>query len=280
MRIVFFQMSRRGYRPITDRHPAVRTSRAFVVWLTYCQIVSQYAHMTDDLQISAAAAPLRREIEMRLRAAIVDGRFRPGDRLIEREMCNLLGVSRASLREALRQLEAEELVTIIPHRGPVVSAVTVEEAEQLYDVRAMLEGLAARRFAEMASDEDIAVLRQALKEFADVVRSKSSRSLLSAKSRFYEVLLERCGNRVAGRILTQLNNRVGLLRSTSMSQKGRIKHTLAEITLIVEAIERRDPERAWQATVDHVTRAAEVAINVLRQQQQDPSDGRRNASAR
>jgi DNA-binding GntR family transcriptional regulator len=251
-----------------------------VVWLTDYRLVSQYAHMTDDLQIFSAAAPLRREIEVRLRTAIVEGRFRPGDRLIEREMCNLLGVSRASLREALRQLEAEELVTIIPHRGPVVAAVTVEEAEQLYDVRAMLEGLAARWFAETASDEDIAVLRQALKEFADVVRGKSSRSLLSAKSRFYEVLLERCGNRVAGRILTQLNNRVGLLRSASMSQKGRIKHTLAEITLIVDAIERRDPERAWQATVDHVTRAAEVAINVLRQQQQGSSNGGRHASSR
>ena len=232
------------------------------------------------MQISFAAAPLRREIETRLRAAIVDGRFKPGDRLIEREMCKLLGVSRASLREALRQLEAEELVTIVPHRGPVVSEITVEEAEQLYDVRAMLEGLAARRFAETASDEDIAVLRQALRAFADVVRGKSSVPLLTAKAGFYEVLLERCGNRIAGRILTQLNNRVGLLRSTSMSQKGRIRHTLAEVTRIVDAIERRDPAGAWQATVEHVTRAAEVALKVLRQQHEKNPGKSGNAGAR
>ena len=218
------------------------------------------------MHIAAAAAPLRREIEIRLRTAIVEGRFKPGDRLIEREMCDLLGVSRASLREALRQLEAEELVTIVPHRGPVVSDITVEEAQQLYDVRAMLEGLAARRFAETASDEDIAVLRQALKAFADVVRGRSSVPLPTAKAGIYEVLLERCGNRIAGRMLTQLNNRVGLLRSTSMSQKGRVKNTLAEVTRIVEAIERRDPVGAWQATVEHVTRASEIAIKVLRQQ--------------
>jgi DNA-binding GntR family transcriptional regulator len=93
--------------------------------LTGCQIVRQYGSMTNDMHISPSVAPLRREIEMRLRAAIIDGRFKPGDRLIEREMCELLGVSRASLREALRQLEAEELVTIVPHRGPVVSALTV-----------------------------------------------------------------------------------------------------------------------------------------------------------
>ena len=157
-------------------------------------------------------------------------------------MCELLGVSRASLREALRQLEAEELVTILPHRLElVVSDITVEEAQQLYDVRAMLEGLAARRFAETASDEDIVVLRQELKAFADVVRGKSSVPLPTAKAGIYQVLLERCGNRIAGRMLTQLNNRVGLLRSTSMSQKGRVKNTLAEVTRIVEAIERRNP---------------------------------------
>jgi DNA-binding GntR family transcriptional regulator len=235
--------------------------------------------MANELYIAPSAAPLRREIETRLRTAIVGGRFKPGDRLIEREMCELLGVSRASLREALRQLEAEELVKIVAHRGPVVSEITVEEAEQLYDVRAMLEGLAARRFAETASDEDIAVLRKALKAFADVVRGKSSVPLLTAKAGIYEVLLDRCGNRIAGRMLTQLNNRVGLLRSTSMSQKGRVQNTLAEVTRIVEAIERRDPAGAWQATVEHVTRAAEVAITVLRQQREKDPEKSRNARA-
>lgn len=236
--------------------------------------------MIDEMHIGASAASLRREIEIRLRTAIVEGRFKPGDRLIEREMCELLGVSRASLREALRQLEAEELVTIVPHRGPVVSELTVEEARQLYDVRAMLEGLAARRFAEIASDEDIAALRQALKAFADVVRGKSSVPLLTAKAGVYEALLERCGNRIAGRILTQLNNRVGLLRSTSMSQKGRLKNTLAEVIRIVDAIERRDPDGAWQATVDHIARAAEVAIKVLSEQQEHNPGRSGNARAR
>lgn len=234
--------------------------------MTAHMFVRQYVRMTNTMHIVAAAAPLRREIEIRLRTAIVEGRFKPGDRLIEREMCQLLGVSRASLREALRQLEAEELVRILPHRGPIVSEITVEEAQQLYDVRALLEGLAARRFAETASDEDIAVLRRALKAFADVVRGKSTVSLLTAKAGIYDVLLERCGNRIAGRLLTQLNNRVGLLRSTSMSQKGRLKNTLAEVTRIVEAIERRDADGAWQATVEHVARAAEIAIKVLGEQ--------------
>lgn len=237
--------------------------------------------MTKEMQIAALSAPLRREIEARLRSAIVEGRFKPGDRLIEREMCELLGVSRASLREALRQLEAEELVTIVPHRGPVVSEMTIEEARQLYDVRAMLEGLAARRFAEIATDEDIAALRRALDDLIDAGKGKGSLTLLAAKAGFYDVLLDRCGNRIARRLLVQLNNRVAVLRATSMAQRGRIRDMIAEVTRIVDAIERRDATGAWQATVDHVTRAAEVAIEVLRRQEaaEQASDGTARARA-
>jgi DNA-binding GntR family transcriptional regulator len=228
-------------------------------------LVSQYYCMADDMRIAASVAPVRREIETRLRNAIMEGRFKPGERLVEREMCELLGVSRPPLREALRQLEAEELVITIPHRGPVVAELTAEEAEQLYDIRAMLEGLAARRFAEVASDQDVADLRAALNLFADVVNGKSGVRLIAAKAGFYEVLLDRCGNRIVRRILTQLNNRVSLLRATSMSQPGRIHNTLAEVTRIVDAIERRDAVGAWEATVEHIARAAEVAIDLLRQ---------------
>lgn len=236
------------------------------VILTDVMIVWQSIQMANEMRIATVVAPLRREIEARLRAAIVEGRFKPGDRLIEREMCELLGVSRASLREALRQLEAEELVTIVPHRGPVVSKLSIEEAQQLYEIRAMLEGLAARRFAEVASDRDVKELRAALKKFSDVMLGKSSDPLIAAKAAFYEILFDRCGNRIAHRIHTQLNNRVSQLRATSMSQQGRVQHTLAEVTRIVDAIERRDADGAWNATVDHINRAAEAAVRVLKKQ--------------
>jgi DNA-binding GntR family transcriptional regulator len=232
-----------------------------IVWQSFC--------MTDEMRIAIAASPLRREIETRLRTAIVEGRFKPGDRLVEREMCELLGVSRASLREALRQLEAEQLVTLVPHRGPVVSKVSIEEAKQLYDIRAMLEGLAARRFAEVASDEDIAELRAALEAIADVMQGRSSVPLITVKAAFYEILFDRCGNHIAHRIHTQLNNRVSQLRATSMSQQGRVQDTLAEVTRIVHAIEKRDAVGAWEATVEHIQRAAAVAIDVLRQQSEE-----------
>ncbi|MEI9803979.1 MAG: GntR family transcriptional regulator [Pseudolabrys sp.] len=112
--------------------------------------------MKGEFEILATAAPLRTEIEIRLRSAITQGRFHAGERLIERELCEMLGVSRPSLREALRQLEAEELVTLVPNRGPVVSEIGIDEARDIYEIRATLEGLVARLFVRNASDAEVA----------------------------------------------------------------------------------------------------------------------------
>src|ERR1700691_6465653 len=113
---------------------------------------------STELQIVRKSATLRLLVEDKLRSAIAMGRFKPGQRLIERELCELTGVGRTSIREALRQLEAEGLITTYPHRGPVVSAITYEEAEQLYQVRALLESFSGQQCAERGSPEDIARL--------------------------------------------------------------------------------------------------------------------------
>lgn len=226
--------------------------------------------MTAVAPIRIDRAPLRREIENRLRAAIMDGHYRPGDRLIERELCDSLGVSRPSLREALRQLAAEELVRVGPQGGPVVAGVDADEAQCIYEVRAPLEALAAGRFARDASDADVAALRRAFAAFKAVARSRAQGdgAVLAAKTEFYRVLLRGCGNPVVERTLTQLHNRISLLRGTSMSRRGRIVETVAEVERIVVAIERRDPERAAQATTEHILRAAAAAREVLQEREQ------------
>ena len=121
--------------------------------------------MTGDgavgsLRVGRVAAPLREQAVGVLREAILDFRLRPGQRLVERELIEQTGVSRATIREALRQLTAEGLVTIIPQRGAVVVELTQKEARDLYELRATLEALVARLFAERATDEQVAQLRQ------------------------------------------------------------------------------------------------------------------------
>ena len=96
--------------------------------------------------IPKLAAPLRQQVLDELRQSIIAGRLNPGERLIERELISMMGVSRTVIREALRQLESEGLVAIVPNKGPIVRTLTLEEARDLYAIRAVLEGLAARLF--------------------------------------------------------------------------------------------------------------------------------------
>ena len=107
---------------------------------------------------------LRHQVENALRQAIMSGRFAPGARLIERELCETLGVSRTSVREALRRLEAEKLVRSVPHKGPVVAIMSKQEAAELYAIRGLLEGFAALYFAtlKLAMQFQIPVLSEVL----------------------------------------------------------------------------------------------------------------------
>jgi DNA-binding GntR family transcriptional regulator len=113
------------------------------------------------VQVNRVAAPVREQVLDQLRQAIVEMRLKPEQRLVERELIEQTGVSRTTVREVLRQLAAEGLVTTIPHKGTVVASPSVERAAELYEVRAVLEGMAARQFAERATDVHLRALRRA-----------------------------------------------------------------------------------------------------------------------
>ncbi len=226
-----------------------------------------------NLQIAKQSATLRGQVEEKLRLAISDGIFKPGERLIERELCESLGVSRTSVREALRQLEAEGLITSVPHRGPVVSTMSVDEAEQLYALRALLEGYAGQRCAELATASFKQRLREAVETFAQAAASGERRALVVAKARFYDLLMEGSGNAFVKQTLTSLHNRINMLRFTSMTQPGRLERSVAEIRDIAAAIEAGDGGRAGEACRHHIEEAAKVALSYLRRVQPGETDG-------
>ena len=218
--------------------------------------------MSDEMRISVVAAPVREQVLNKLREAIFSRTFAPGQRLIERELCEATGVSRTSVREALRQLQAEGLVTVVPHRGPIVSRISADEAAELYQVRSVLEGLAVRLFTERATEEQLA----RLVETVDRIHAGSAdgpAALLSAKDHFYEVLFEGAGNAMLIQVLESLRARVTHLRSTSLHRSGRPPETVQELRSILEAVTRRDPNAAWQAAVHHVQQAGQVAQQIL-----------------
>ncbi len=223
----------------------------------------------SDLLVARHPATLRLLVEEKLRAAIASGLFKPGQRLIERELCELTGVGRTSIREAIRQLEAEGLITVVPHRGPTVSVVSPEEARELYAVRGLLEGYAGREFAKRRPEAEIAALDRDVARFAEAAEGEDRRALIEAKTAFYATLMRGCGNAVVTQMLTTLHNRITLLRLTSMAQPGRLRESVAEIRAIRDAILAGDPVAAEAACHTHIERASAVAIAVL-SAQDDP----------
>jgi DNA-binding GntR family transcriptional regulator len=206
-------------------------------------------------------APIREQVAAILRQAIVDLRLEPGQVLIERELCELTSAGRASVREALRQLEAEGLVESVNGRGTIVRAVTRDEARQVYTVRANLEGLAARLFAERAGSAERRDLRDAMARLAQLAHDgASSADLLAAKNVLYDILFTGTGNVVLHQLVQTLHHRVTRLRSLTLAQPGRPVQSARELQEIVDAIERRDGEAADAAAVRHVRIAAAVVL--------------------
>ena len=211
--------------------------------------------MNNIQPIERESMPLRRQVTSRLREAIVNGDLKPGQKLVERELCASLDVSRPLLREALPQLQAEGLITWVAHRGPSVALVDTNEVREIFQVRVALESLAAREFARNASDEQIAELRRQVSSQQPVNAPGSLRDVLALKVGFYSVLFEGCGNRMIGQIVNQLINRIVLFEELSLPAPARLQEVIEELGAIVSAIEARDVQLAGKMCEIHVRNA-------------------------
>lgn len=215
-------------------------------------------------QVGRVAAPLREQVVVLVRDAILGFRLAPGARLVERELVEQLGVSRATVREVLRQLAAEGLVTVVPQRGAFVTALSADDAADLYEMRASLEALAVRRFVQRATPEQVVDLRAAVDEIGRTADAVESHSQLYAKDRFYEVLFTGSGSEPLQQVLGGLQARVRLLRATSLAEPGRPAEAAAELAAVVDAVEDGDAERAAAACAQHIHNAARTALARLR----------------
>jgi DNA-binding GntR family transcriptional regulator len=216
-----------------------------------------------SVQVNRVAAPVREQVFDQLRQAIVEMRLKPEQRLVERELIQQTGVSRTTIREVLRQLAAEGLVTTIPHKGTVVASPSVERAAELYEVRAVLEGMAARQFAERATDLHMRALRRAFEGIEKRAKQGSGQPLLEAKKHFYDALFEGAANGTIQDLVETLQARVTVLRAASMSQPGRAAKMVEEVRAIVDALERRDGDAAAAACVHHVNEAARTIFEAM-----------------
>jgi DNA-binding GntR family transcriptional regulator len=220
-----------------------------------------------DLAVTRLAAPLRQQAAERLREAVISGRLAPGQRLIERELIGMLQVSRTVVREALRQLESEGLVAIVPNRGPVVRELSAGEARDLYTIRGALEGLAARLFVEHAAAADVKRLAAALDVVEAAYRSGDADTILATKNRFYEVLFAGAGSEALSSLLNTVLARIWRWRALGISHPGRSprrsQESVKDLKAILAAIRRGDADAAERLTREEAQRAAAEVMRLI-----------------
>lgn len=213
--------------------------------------------------VKKRAAPLRSDVVDALRKAIIEGRLAPGARLIERELIDMTGVSRTVVREALRQLESESIVETIPNKGPIVRQLSRSEAEDLYLIRSVLEGLAARMFVAHAKKQDIVALKDALDRTAEAYRDSTPDVILAVKNEFYNILFSGAGSETLSSMTGTLYARIWRWRALGLGHpkrsSGRSKQSVTALRDLYQALKSRDAELAEKiARQEALNAAAEI----------------------
>ena len=192
--------------------------------------------------------------------AIEAGTYKPGDRLVEQELAEQLGVSRTPVREALQRLETQAMLTR-DGRSLIVATLDHNQLAELYAVRSELEGLAARLAARHATDEELRVLR-GMAEDDIALLGGDPRALARANKRFHRQIHLASHNRFLVQQLDLVHRSMALMANTSFAAEGRDVAGLAEHAAIVRALEARDGAAAHAALCTHISRAYETRLRV------------------
>ncbi len=208
---------------------------------------------------------LRAQVASALRAAIREFQLQPGQRLIEREIVERLGVSRTTVREALSELASEGLVTVTPQKGATVATPTFKDAMDLYEVRGELEAIIVQRFIERATEEQFSALEAAVDNFQAVTSDFTEfRQLLVAKDAFYDVLVTGADSPSLRGLLMTIHARLQVIRGASPTAPDRSIAVAEELSGILAAIKRRDVALAKRRTREHISAAAADTLMGIR----------------
>ncbi|KZM49110.1 GntR family transcriptional regulator [Labrenzia sp. OB1] len=215
--------------------------------------------MLPDLNLRVLPRTVQQATVDKLRLAIFSGVFEPGSRLVESQLCVQLGISRPSLREALRSLAAERLIDIVPNKGPFIPALSWEQVTAIYEARELLEVEAVGRCSQTISQQELQALEKALSAFEAAASSNDALARVTTAADFYSIILANCGNPILEEIHRGLVARISLFRSRSMSLEGRALSSLAEMKEIYNSIAAGDEKAARKAARKHVLKAMAAA---------------------
>jgi len=208
--------------------------------------------------------PLRELVFEALRDAIIRGVLKPGERLMEVQLAEELGVSRTPVREAIRKLELEDLVVMIPRKGAYVSGISLKDIADVFEVRAAVEALAAGLAAERITAEELEELERILVKKAEIIEANDLDRLVEIDILFHECLYQGSRNAKLVQIINNLSEQIHRFRSTSLASPGRMKEALEEHRKIVEAISERNITLAQTLAQEHIENAENSILEAIR----------------
>ncbi len=204
--------------------------------------------------------PLRDVVFENLREAIVEGRLKPGQRLMEVQLAEQLGVSRTPVREAIRKLELEGLVVMIPRKGAYVANMSLKDIIDVLEIRASLEGLAASLASERITSDDIKTLESIIEEFENNVDESNVEALLKKDVEFHECIFKATNNKKLHQLINSLWEQVYRFRVTYISDYESTVNIVGEHKMILDAIKKGDNELAKKYAMEHIQKAENFMI--------------------
>lgn len=205
---------------------------------------------------------LKQKIYQRLFNAILTGKLKPGERLLEEEISSKLKVSRTPVREAIKELEMQKLVTITPYKGAVVSQATYEEARDLLEVCTVLENYFCRKATEKCTDNNIKQIMESLEKYEAAYKDNNLEEMMIMDFKFHTLISEISGNKAATEVYNIVRARMNIIRLMTLPFFDRGKLSLLEHMEIAKAIEERSPEKATEKALKHMEEISAALQNI------------------
>ncbi len=208
--------------------------------------------------------PLREAVCETLRDAIRKGILEPGERLMEVQLAEELGISRTPVREAIRKLEQEGYVIMMPRRGTYVSDISTNDVKEIFEIRSALESLATGLAARRIEPDELETLQNLLIEIEGYIAKNDMEKIVETDIKFHGLLYQVSRNERLVNIINNLKEQLARFRTLSMSYPGRLQETLEEHSEMVEAIANGDVSAARDAAEHHMERAEKTLLKAMR----------------
>lgn len=208
--------------------------------------------------------PLRELVFETLRDAIITGKLTPGERLMEIQLAEELGVSRTPVREAIRKLELEGFLVMVPRKGAYVAGISMKDVVDVFEVRAALEALAAGLAAERITEEELDQLERSIVSISEVSDGGNLEVVVERDTGFHDIIYKASRNEKLVQFIINLKEQIQRFRATSLAQPGRTKMALEEHKQIVEALSERNVELASELARQHIENAENSMLECIK----------------